>query len=94
MELNCAAVLPLLLHPLKTGAVLADGHSSGCSWQQVSCDLQTLEKIKGIEVLKEACAACGEAILVRKGRMIVKDEARVVSTQPFYLPSHGVFWLQ
>ena len=41
---------------------------------------QTLEKTKGIEVLKEACAACGEAIAVRKGRMIVKDEARVVSS--------------
>ena len=39
---------------------------------------QTLEKQKGIEVLKEACAACGEAITARKGRMIVKDEARVV----------------
>lgn len=39
---------------------------------------QTLEKQKGIEVLKEACAACGEAIAARKGRMIVKDEARVV----------------
>lgn len=44
---------------------------------------QTLEKVKGIEVLKEACAACGEAIAVRKGRMIVKDEARVVSTHSF-----------
>ena len=41
--------------------------------------MQTLEKTKGIEVLKEACAACGEAITARKGRMIVKDEARVVS---------------
>ena len=41
--------------------------------------IQTLEKTKGIEVLKEACAACGEAITARKGRMIVKDEARVVS---------------
>ena len=41
---------------------------------------QTLEKTKGIEVLKEACAACGEAIATRKGRMIVKDEARVVSS--------------
>ena len=42
------------------------------------CLSQTLEKTKGIEVLKEACAACGEAIAVRKGRMTVKDEARVV----------------
>ena len=41
--------------------------------------LQTLEKTKGIEVLKEACAACGEAITARKGRIIIKDEARVVS---------------
>ena len=40
--------------------------------------LQTLEKQKGIEVLKEACTACGEAILAQKGRMVVKDEARVV----------------
>ena len=40
--------------------------------------LQTLEKQKGIEVLKEACVACGEAIAAQKGRMVVKDEARVV----------------
>ncbi len=39
---------------------------------------QTLEKVKGIEVLKEACAACAESIAAKKGRMIVKDEARVV----------------
>ena len=44
----------------------------------MSAGWQTLEKQKGIEVLKEACAACGEAITARKGRMIVKDEARVV----------------
>ena len=29
-------------------------------------------------MLKEACAACGEAITARKGRIIIKDEARVV----------------
>ena len=50
------------------------------------CVLQTLEKVKGIEVLKEACAACGEAIATRKGRMIVKDEARVVSLWLLFLP--------
>ena len=49
------------------------------------CVLQTLEKVKGIEVLKEACAACGEAIAARKGRMIVKDEARVVSLWLLFL---------
>lgn len=39
---------------------------------------QTLEKVKGIEVLKEACAACAESIAAKKGRMVVKEEARVV----------------
>ena len=48
------------------------------NWELLYCCSQTLEKQKGIEVLKEACAACGEAIAARKGRMIVKDEARVV----------------
>ena len=48
--------------------------------------MQTLEKTKGIEVLKEACAACSEAIAARKGRMLVKDEARVVSVLLLYLP--------
>jgi hypothetical protein len=52
---------------------------------------QTLERQKGIEVLKEACAACGEAIATKKGRMIIKDEARVVrgpiriSTKPMVI---------
>ncbi|BDA46886.1 Eukaryotic translation initiation factor 2 subunit 1 [Coccomyxa sp. Obi] len=39
----------------------------------------TLEKVKGIEVLKEACVACAESIAAKKGRMVVKEEARVVS---------------
>ncbi len=39
---------------------------------------QTLEKVKGVEVLKEACAACAESIAAKKGRMVVKEEARVV----------------
>lgn len=51
------------------------------------CGCQTLEKAKGIEVLKEACAACAEAILTHKGRMIVKDEARVVCTLSFSMLS-------
>ena len=54
----------------------------------VFCVSQTLEKTKGIEVLKEACAACGEAIAARKGRMLVKDEARVVSLWLFCSARH------
>ena len=62
------------------------------------CQCQTLEKAKGIEVLKEACAACAESILTRKGRMIVKDEARVVSVHlitpvlRFFLPGQSVLF--
>ena len=54
--------------------------------------MQTLERQKGIEVLKEACVACGESIATKKGRMTVKDEARVVrgpaslATVPFTTP--------
>jgi hypothetical protein len=49
--------------------------------------VQTLEKAKGIEVLKEACAACAESIIYKKGRMTVKDEARVVRTPFFSAPA-------
>lgn len=39
---------------------------------------QTLEKVKGIEVLTEACNACKAAIDKRKGRLVVKEAARAV----------------
>ena len=50
--------------------------------------VQTLEKVKGVEVLKEACAACAESIAAKKGRMIVKEEARVVRAAPTCLSGH------
>ena len=49
-----------------------------CYFMSSVVQWQTLEKVKGIEVLKEACAACAESIAAKKGRMIVKEEARVV----------------
>ncbi|KAK9843518.1 hypothetical protein WJX81_006918 [Elliptochloris bilobata] len=39
----------------------------------------TLEKVKGIEVLTEACSACKASIDKRKGRLVVKEAARAVS---------------
>ena len=40
--------------------------------------MQTLEKLKGIEVLTEACSACKASIDKRKGRLVVKEAARAV----------------
>lgn len=40
--------------------------------------MQTLEKVKGIEVLTEACNACKASIDKRKGRLVVKEAARAV----------------
>lgn len=56
------------------------------------CTFQTLEKAKGIEVLKEACQACAEEILRHKGRMIVKDEARVVRISPIFQRTTLLFY--
>jgi translation initiation factor 2 subunit 1 len=42
---------------------------------------QTLDKAEGLELLGKACDACREAIEGFKGKLVVKAEARVVSTQ-------------
>jgi hypothetical protein len=60
----------------------------------VTVQMQTLEKVKGVEVLKEACAACAESIATKKGRMVVKEEARVVRAQPSSLLAFQPVMLQ
>lgn len=60
----------------------------------VTVQMQTLEKVKGVEVLKEACAACAESIATKKGRMVVKEEARVVRAQPSLLLAFQAEMLQ
>ena len=40
---------------------------------------QTLEKVKGIEALTEACDICRQVIESHKGRLVVKEAARAVS---------------
>jgi translation initiation factor 2 subunit 1 len=42
---------------------------------------QTLDKAEGMELLTKACKACQETIEACKGKLVVKAEARVVSTQ-------------
>ena len=42
---------------------------------------QTLDKAEGLELLKKACSVCQETIEGFKGKLVVKAEARVVSTQ-------------
>lgn len=42
---------------------------------------QTLDKAEGLDLLGKACAACKAAIEKAKGKLVVKAEARVVSTQ-------------
>eukprot|EP01024_Parvocaulis_polyphysoides_P028654 TRINITY_DN2586_c1_g1_i1.p5 TRINITY_DN2586_c1_g1~~TRINITY_DN2586_c1_g1_i1.p5 ORF type:complete len:193 (-),score=46.00 TRINITY_DN2586_c1_g1_i1:561-1094(-) len=46
---------------------------------------QTLDKSRGIEVLKNACEACREVIEERKGKLLIKEAARVVSEQEDHL---------
>ena len=52
---------------------------------------QTLEKVKGIEVLTEACNACKAAIDKRKGRLVVKEAARAVRPSATLGRGHGGF---
>jgi translation initiation factor 2 subunit 1 len=40
---------------------------------------QTLDKVKGVEVLNKACDACKLSIDRSKGRLVVKESARAVS---------------
>ena len=42
---------------------------------------QTLDKNKGLELLREACDECKATIEGHKGKLQVKSEARVVSAQ-------------
>lgn len=42
----------------------------------------TLDKVKGVEVLSEACKACGDSIAANKGRFVIKEAARAVRVQP------------
>jgi translation initiation factor 2 subunit 1 len=42
---------------------------------------QTLDKNRGLELLKEACDKCRETIESKKGKLVVKTEARIVSAQ-------------
>ena len=40
---------------------------------------QTLEKVKGIEALTDACDICRQVIESHKGRLVIKEAARAVS---------------
>lgn len=40
---------------------------------------QTLDKVKGVEVLTQACEACQKAIEAARGKLTVKEAARAVS---------------
>lgn len=51
---------------------------------------QTLEKVKGTDVLNAAVAACKVAIEASKGRLLVKEAARVVSERDDRLLSDQV----
>ena len=42
---------------------------------------QTLEKTEGMELLTKACEECKQSIEKAKGKLVIKAEARVVSTQ-------------
>lgn len=42
---------------------------------------QTLEKARGLELLRDACDRCREVMEERRGKIVVKSEARVVSAQ-------------
>lgn len=42
---------------------------------------QTLEKARGLELLREACDKCRAIMEERRGKIVVKSEARVVSAQ-------------
>lgn len=42
---------------------------------------QTLEKNRGLELLREACEACRSVMDAKRGKIVIKSEARVVSAQ-------------
>lgn len=42
---------------------------------------QTLEKNRGLELLREACESCRTVMEAKRGKIVIKSEARVVSAQ-------------
>lgn len=42
---------------------------------------QTLEKNRGLELLREACDKCRAVMEAKLGKIVIKNEARVVSAQ-------------